>query len=328
MTVAALNRVVAGLDLRYWQAGDIGASARLGDQRIVWVFGDTVRDRGVVPRMVSNSMLVTSGLCTAQVLVPGNGAVVPDRADGVAHWPMSVASIPRRDGEALVVTTARIRRGAGGLDFTYLGSSAHLFVVPGGGAPALQESLDITPDRTDLQQVNWGSAMTSDGTWLYVYGTRLPGATAFGRELYVARAPVDDPRDRSRWQFWDGTRWAADPQAAAAVLPARGGVSQTVSVSHVDGHYVLVSKRDGDLGDTVYGWGAPTPVGPWTPRRGIRAEFRDAQGLLRYAPLAHPQITLADGRLLISISRNTTDFRRLLEQPALGRPVFAEIESP
>ena len=45
VTVAQLNRIVAGLDLPLWQAGDIGASARLPDDRIVWVFGDTVRRR-------------------------------------------------------------------------------------------------------------------------------------------------------------------------------------------------------------------------------------------------------------------------------------------
>ena len=64
-----LNRIVAGIDLPLWQAGDIGASARLGDGRIVWVFGDTVRAPDVTPRVVANSMLVTTGLCTSQVEV-------------------------------------------------------------------------------------------------------------------------------------------------------------------------------------------------------------------------------------------------------------------
>ncbi|MFC8502573.1 DUF4185 domain-containing protein [Pedococcus sp. NPDC057267] len=328
VTVAQLNRVVAGLDLPLWQAGDIGASARLPDGRLVWVFGDTVRAPDVQPRIVANSMLVTSGLCTSQVEVADRGAVIPDRSDGVVHWPMSVAVVPRGGESSLVVISARIRRGVGGLDFTYLGSTATVFRLPAGGAPTVAYQLDITPDSPEPTQVNWGSAMTLHDGWIYVYGTRLPSRTAFGRALYVARAPADDARDRSTWRFWDGGAWVADAARAAVVLPAEGGVSQTLSVDVLDSHFVVVSKRDGDLGSTVYAWHALGPTGPWTAIRGVHAAFQDPDGNLRYAPLAHPGIRLADGRLLISISRNTTDFARLLAQPRLGRPVFAEIDRP
>jgi hypothetical protein len=329
VTVAQLNRIVAGLDLPLWQAGDIGASARLPDDRIVWVFGDTVRGEGISPRIVANSMLVTSGLCTSQVETSARGPVIPDRADGVVHWPMSVASVSRPDGDFLVVITARIRRGvAGNFDFTYLGSSATVFEMPPGGAPRLRHQLDITPDSSAADQVNWGSAMTVSGDWLYVYGTRLPTRNSFGRALYAARAPVADARDRSTWQFWDGATWVSEQARAAVILAAQGGVSQTLSVDAVDGHFVIVSKRDGDLGNTVYAWSSKSPVGPWTAQRGTRADFQDPSGQLKYAPLAHPGIALADGRLLISISRNTTDFGRLLKDPTLGRPVFAEIDRP
>lgn len=329
VTVAQLNRIVAGLDLPLWQAGDIGASARLPDERIVWVFGDTVRGVGISPRIVANSMLVTSGLCTSQVETSARGPVIPDRADGVVHWPMSVASVSRPDGDFLVVITARIRRGvAGNFDFTYLGSSATVFEMPPGGAPRLRHQLDITPDSPAADQVNWGSAMTVSGDWLYVYGTRLPTRDSFGRALYAARAPVAEARDRSTWQFWDGAAWVSEQGSAAVILAARGGVSQTLSVDAVDGHFVIVSKRDGDLGNAVYAWSSDSPVGPWSAQRGTRADFQDPSGQLKYAPLAHPGIALADGRLLISISRNTTDFGRLLEDPTLGRPVFAEIDRP
>ncbi|GAB3589113.1 hypothetical protein GCM10027446_00580 [Angustibacter peucedani] len=330
VTVDQLNEIVGALSLPHWQAADIGASARLQDGRIVWVFGDTLRSDRVTPRVVANSMLVTSGLCTAQVLPPGDGPVIPDREDGVVHWPMSVAVLEREGQELVVVTSARIRRGpSGAFDFTYLGSSATTFVVPPGGVPQRISQLDITADNADPHQVNWGSAMVVDGDWLYVYGTRLPsGDAAFGRSLAVARAPVGDPRDRSRWRFWDGARWTSDLQAVQPVLAAQGGVSQTLSVNVLDGSYVVVSKRDGDLGHTVYSWTAPSAVGPWTARRGVTARFQDSAGRLQYAPLAHPDIHLASGKLLVSISRNTTDFARLVRDPSLGRPVFAEIDRP
>jgi hypothetical protein len=160
-----------------------------------------------------------------------------------------------------------------------------------------------------------------------MFGTRQTGHD-FGRELYVGRAPISDPTDRSRWEFWDGGRWDSDMSRAAAVLPAPGGVSQTLSVDRIDGQWVAVSKRDGDLGDFVYVWTAPTPYGPWSPRKGVAAPAGFDTGHLTYAPLAHPEVPLADGKLLVSISRNTTDPQRLFDDPEVGRPVFAEVERP
>jgi hypothetical protein len=262
-----------------------------------------------------------------------DGPVIPDPAPGVVLWPMSVVVLrpPKQvaaEGvhDVLVVLCARTRRGDAQMDFTYLGSSA-IFSVKPQRAPQLVRVTALTPDRPDLGQVNWGAAATRNEHWLYVYGTRRVGQE-FGRELYVGRAPVAKPGDRDRWQFWDGSVWQSRIAQATAILPAHGGVSQTLSVDVIDGRYVAVSKRDGDLGDFVYQWDAPDPTGPWTPAKGVAAPSGYDTGELEYAPLAHPEITLADGNLLVTISRNTTDFERLLEDPEIGRPVFAEVARP
>ena len=333
-----VNDVVARSDLPYWQAGDVGASARLSDGRLVWVFGDTVRADGVRPRLVANSVLVTSGTCVAQLLPPGDGAVVPDVSDGVVRWPMSVVVLPPSPelagtgvDDVVVVLCARTERGdsAADLDFRFRGTTAAVFTVSGGGAPQPHDVLEVTPDDPDEQQVNWGAAATVQGEWAYVYGTRLTGEPlVFGRELYVARIPVDDPADRGTWQFFDGRRWQADIAAAAPVLPADGGVSQTLSVDEVEGTWTAVSKRGGDLADVVWTWTAPGPTGPWTPSRALPAPAGHDTGRLTYAPLAHPEIPLASGQLLVSVSRNTTDPAQLLAQPEVGRPLFAEIRRP
>ncbi len=105
-------------------------------------------------------------------------------------------------------------------------------------------------------------------------------------------------------------------------------MSQTLSVHVVGGRFVAVSKRGGDLADFVYIWSSPGPIGPWTPRRALRAPFENDAKVLSYAPLGHPEIALASGRLLISISRNTSDFQRLSDNPVIGRPLFAEVERP
>jgi hypothetical protein len=89
---------------------------------------------------------------------------------------------------------------------------------------------------------------------------------------------------------------------------------------------VVVSKRDGDLGDFVYTWTSRSPTGPWTPHRAVHAPAGFDTGELQYAPLAHPEVPLASGRLLVSISRNTTDLNRLERHPQVGRPKFVEID--
>lgn len=326
-TAEQINKSVAAGGLPAWQAADIGASARLSDGRLVWLFGDTVRTAELSPRIVANSMLVTSGRCVSQLRTPEDGPVIPDVDSTTVRWPMSVAVGHKGSRDVIVVLCSRIRRGGGGsFDFTFLGTSAAVFTVERGQAPELQKVVDLTPDSTDPQQINWGSAANVHGGWYYVYGTRLTGQKyVFGRELHVARAPMADPDKRSRWQFWNGSRWASDPAKAAVILPAEGGVSQTLSVDTVAGKFVAISKRDGDIANFVYKWTAPNPWGPWTPIKEVRAPGGFDTGKLKYAPLAHPEIPLADGKLLVSVSRNTTHLERLLQDPEIGRPYFVEV---
>jgi hypothetical protein len=329
-SAVALNKLVGGATSPYWMAGDIGASGVLSDGRIAWLFGDTVRAAGVQPRIVANSMVISSARCLSTLVPPDHGPVIPDAAPNVVRWPMSVAVLRRGDHDDLVVLCSRIRRdGFGTYDFTYLGSSSVLFEVPPGGVPVLRHTLELTPDDEDPYEINWGSAATVDGDWLYVYGTRRDREPlTFGRALYVARAPVATPADRRGWRFWDGHAWQPDHTRAESVLAAERGVSQTLSVHVVGGRFVAVSKRGGDLADFVYTWSSPGPTGPWTPRRALRAPFENDAKVLSYAPLGHPEIALASGRLLISISRNTSDFQRLADNPVIGRPLFAEVERP
>jgi hypothetical protein len=325
-----VNRLVAAADLVGWQAADIGASVRLSDGRIAWVFGDTLRRSSLSPAIVANSLLITSGLCVSQLVPADKGAVIPDVDARTVYWPMS-ATVLRAgpDEDELIVLCSRIRRGSQAYDFGFLGTSAAVFEIGPLGPPHLLRIEQITPDDPSREQINWGAASLVRGDRLYVYGTRLTGEKlAFGRELHVARVPTADPGNRSGWEFWDGRRWQPDVARSAAILPAQGGVSQTLSVDVVHDQFIAVSKRDGDLGNFVYTWTSDGPTGPWTPRRAIRAPAGFDTGALQYAPLAHPEIPLDSGQLLVSISRNTTDLAALVRDPRLGRPRFAQIPQP
>lgn len=242
---------------------------------------------------------------------------------------MSLAVIRRPGADVVVVLCARIHRGTSdAFDFTYLGSSAAIFAVGTGATPQLREVMDLTSDASDAHQVDWGAASVIAGDWLYVYGTRLPARLVRTRPVCRpgARRRPADPR---RVAVLGRHPMAERPGARRASDRGEGrGLQTLLRSTWPTGHFLAVSKRDGDLGDFVFTWTAPSPVGPWTPHRGIAAPFEDSSGILRYAPLAHPEIALASGRLLVSISRNTSDFERLLTDPTSGRPVFAEIPWP
>src|SRR6478672_1265494 len=155
-SAAQLNKAVAHANLPGWQAADIGASTRLPDGRIVWLFGDTVRDKSFDPDIVANSMLVSSGPCVAQLMTPTRGPVIPDAATNIVRWPMSVV-VGRSNGHVvLVVLCAVIDRGSSGsFGFTYLGSSAAVFDVAPDKPPQLQKVIAVTPVSRNPQQVNW-----------------------------------------------------------------------------------------------------------------------------------------------------------------------------
>ena len=75
--------------------GDVGASTQLQDGRQLFVFGDTLRNNDFDgDKFVRNSMLVASKKCGQVVLPDDGGAIIPNRADGVGYWPMSVTSTP------------------------------------------------------------------------------------------------------------------------------------------------------------------------------------------------------------------------------------------
>ncbi|WP_431843464.1 DUF4185 domain-containing protein [Calidifontibacter indicus] len=329
VTVDDLNAVIGGADLPYLQAGDVGASGLLSDDRLIWAFGDTLRSPGVTPSMVANSIAISRGTCLSQLVVrrPGvaqPGPVIPDRADGAVYWPSSVQVLRGARTDVVFVFATRVQRqGSGALSFKALGSDVFRFEVPRGGVPALREHIQLTPDGSGA--TTWGSAATVHDGHLYVFGTR--DAYLGSRPVLVGRAPVASLTDRTTWQFWNGAAWVDDHRAATNVLAPGDGVSQMFSADVIDGRFVLVSKCGGDFGDAVCSWTSSSPVGPWTRSAGVRVPYRTGS-TFQYAPMAHPEIPLADKKLAVSYSRNTDDLSALTRDPRIGRPTFVAIDWP
>ncbi len=335
LSASQLNTMMNRNQLPAWEAGDVGASAQLSDGRFFWVYGDTVRGPGFGEPIVSNSVLVTSGTCTSQLLTDDfdTEPTVPETENGLSQWPMSVVRVPPSEAQAaegvqdvVVAFYARTQRGARQWDFIVRGTSMAVFLVGQDGIPRLSGMSALTPDEVDPTLIHWGAAATVDGDFLYVYGTRSTGvAQVYGRELYVSRLPVATPTDVPSWEIWDGGQWQPDPTRAAPIMGATDGVSQMLSVDRVDGRWLAVSKRGGDAASNITVWSSDQPYGPWEFRDVGSSPFQTEDGEIQYSPMAHPEIQTPSGALVVSVSRNHRDYERFDDEPELGRPYFVEV---
>lgn len=334
-SVDDLNRLVTGLrGGKEFEGADVGADVTLQDGRRLWVFGDTLRAADFDgQRFVRNSMLVFSDTCADVVLPADHGALVPDRADGVGYWPMSIAKVERPGYDLVGLGMQRVRGAKapdGALAFQNLGTSIALFVAPRGRTPQLLRVQDVGQDSTDMTRPVWGAATAVADGWIYLYGTARPDADlVFGFSLQVARVRPDDLLDTSKWRYWDGARWQQRAAKAAELIGAQGGVSQTLSVFERDGRWYAVSKRDEFLGTDLVVWSAPGPTGPFTANPPVAQIPSDDQtGTLRYMPLAHPDLLPEKGSVIVSYSQNESDVSKVVDDPFLYRPRFLRVPLP
>ena len=334
-TVAEINRYIQKVRADpSFQGADVGADVRLQDGRRLWVFADTLRAPDFDgQKFVRNSMLVFDPACVRTVLPADHGALIPDRDGRTGYWPMSIAR-ESRDGYDLVgVATQRVRATDapdGIFAFETLGPSMAVFLVRPGGTPQFLGREDIGADDASTTRPMWGAAAAVDHGWAYLYGTARPDKKgAFGYSLRVARTRPDDLLHPATWQYWDGRRWQASAAKAKVLIPAHGGVSQTLSVFRRGATWYAVSKRDEVLGTDLVVWRAPSPTGPFDAGTIVgRLPSDPTSGELRYMPLAHPDLIPDKRSVMVSYSRNNTDAAKVRDDPFLYRPEFLRVTLP
>jgi len=335
-TVAELNDMVAAAaGVPEFLGADVGVDVWLSGGRSLWLFADTLQREASGHALVRNSMLLFTPDCAQVVRPAGGGAVVPDRGDGVGYWPMSAWKLDRGGETAVYVMLQRVAQapdqGAGsGFGFVTLGPSLAVFRMAGSGAPQLMTRVDLGADDPSRAAPEWGAASALDGPWLYLYGTStrdLPGVHGFA--MRVARVHPERVGDVSRWRYWDGRGWAADPEDAVPLVGEQGGVSQTLSVWRQDGRWYVLSKQDEFLGRQVVVWPGDSPVGPFGPPQAVADIPCDpVTGELRYMPLAHPGLLPMAGTVVVAYSRNYADLAQVCAKPSLYRPYFLRVALP
>jgi hypothetical protein len=324
-TATGYQRMFDGLD-GSWAGGDQAATVALPGGRTLWLFGDTVSghratDGGYEPgwTLRHNSFLVEDAGCLRSVETR-----LPETATSW-YWPAAGVV----DAGRLAVFAMHAVRTSGGLGFRIEGMAVADYDLAADGTPTLRGVHPLTTQPHAADITLWGQGVLVAGDDVYVYGTRGDVAHgAFGRALFVARAPRGSLADARTWRYFDGTRFGPDPARAQPVVDAVRGVSTSVSVVPTAHGVAVVSKQDEVYGSTVAAWTAPTPTGTFTAAPLLAAPSDVSRGELRYSALAHPELKLADGGLLVSVCRNNTDLAAVGRDALLYRPQFTSVRLP
>lgn len=250
------------------------------------------------------------------------GGVLPNGPDGTVTWPHGAAV----DHGVLHVFGSRVRvTGSSALAFDVLDGVLVTYGLPPYGDPCLLGMQSLP----DYRGQRWGAAVTSAEGFLYVYATvHSRKHWVFGNDVYVARVPSGHLLDFPRWQYWDGDGWSHRARDGRVVLAADRGPGTAMSIHRRwDGAWVLLSKQHDAFGQWVSTWIAPAPQGPWSlsnptlaPSPSFVHEHR-----FTYNAFAHPEISLASGALLVTVSRNTMTPVELRQDANLYMPQFLEV---
>lgn len=247
----------------HWQRGDRASSVDLGDDRVLWLFGESVvdgtrRDNSVAIQTGRDP--TTASMTFAWGLFPAQGARKLRPGGGARLGPGLILFFTREDAD-----------GANG----WTG-----FWIPNPDEdPSLwrREEAFLPPQRFP---VTLGTAVVVEGTFVYSYGLQEPG----DRRLYLARFELGDAQgvNLSRPQWWGGD-WIAHTAFLSTEPGLFPGAAPTVlSVSSWDGGRIAVHGA----GDTVAVRTAPSLTGPWSEPCGAAVGFPSAMG--------HPELLGAD----------------------------------
>lgn len=310
-----------------WAGGDQASSTLLPDGRVLWLFGDTLQGTWtpegplIGGRMVHNSFVIQDAGCFTPVNGPEGREVIPNTPDGQWYWPQHGLA----DGSTLWVSAMRVAgRGQHGLAFSIRGMDLAEFTLHPGGLPEFVGMHASPATHAGDYGVLWGTGLARQGSRVYLYGTRRSHRSVLGRELLLATVPMSRLTEPRAWRYRTTSGWSTDPTRAAILVPAEGGVSTALSAHMSRAGWILVTKQDEFLGVAVIGLEAREPWGPFTIQTLFAA--RSVGDEMAYQALAHPELTLSDGSLLVTVNHNNTSLAVVLRDQDAFRPTFTAVD--
>lgn len=256
---------------------DVGSSVPLGDGRVLWLFGDTIRPDGTWEH---NSAVVQEA---DGGFTPLPGTFAPASAPGHWYWPGQAVV----EGDRLHVLAMDFT-GAAGSDawgWRFERTDVLTYQLPD---LRLLSSAPVpgNPSGAMFSQLH----QASDGH-TYIYGSySVPGH--LGKAVQVARVPNGQLASTTAWEYVDAEMGPElELGTVVSVVPISGG------------GYRLFSKRLDLWSEEIVSYDSPTPYGPWTNRR-IVATAPHGDGRWTYGVEAHPEQPEAPGALVLTYATN------------------------
>lgn len=321
-TAAGYQNLFDAKNDRTWAGGDQAASVPLPGGRTLWLFGDTLRgerladgSRAAGGDLVRNSLLVQTGGCLSAVRGPNGAEAIPSLPDGQWYWPQDAVVL---GNEVVVLASREHRTGAGAFGFSSGGVDAAVFRLTATGLVFARMAPTPSSHLTEAHD-QYGKAFVRTHDWLLVYGSRA-AARSFGRSVVLARVPASELLHPAAWQYWTGRSWSR--RATDAVATTSATWSSAFSVYARAGKLHMLTKENDVWGSTVITGTADGPARPFSRRAVLQAPSGRRVDELLYNPLAHPEVHLAGGQLLVTLCRNSSSLTAVMADANLYKPQF------
>lgn len=312
-----------------WMGSDDAYSVALGEDRTLWLFGDTfiAQEPGLNRRQchfISNAIGIQTGSdpSTAEISFHWrNGSSGPasffELSDDDWLWPLDGTVV----NDVLILFFMRVRptskSGGSRIEQWREMGSLGFFDVHDFYALRVLNPHDL-PDRWQMEPmqsiastngITVGAALLTDDDHLLAYGWR--DGQGFLCRWDAAKA-AQGHLDPCEW--WDGGSWSLDPSDARSVLDR---CTTEFTIHPYDNQLVHV-----EMGNGIQVSRSSRPQGPFTQPRSIYSPPESARGVFTYAAKAHPQLTGAD---LVCTYASIAEVDDTLDDNSIYFPRFVRI---
>lgn len=318
----------------HWLGADVASTVDLGNNRTLWLFGDTWIDasgkgtrKGA--RMISNSVAIQTGTdpTTADISffwgtdAGGNpDAMFPDR-DGESLW----FGNGIRVGDRLVLFFARTIWNTGvGLGFEHVGWTAIMVSNPDAEPSSWQVQELETPENSLGILVGFAAVLKSEG-YVVALGSQNPVKS---HPIFAARWPEDEIRRGNllhpEWWAGEMVGWVPDSSGIQRYPLFNGGQTElTIHYDDPSKRYICVQTEGFGAADIMMR-AAPSLTGPWSDLRLLyRPPEYYRENVSIYSGKAHPSLTGSD--LVLTYATNTFRFEEQLTDSLIYYPRFVRL---
>jgi hypothetical protein len=343
-TLAAAYNEAFGRALGNWQAGDAPHTYPLPDGTVLWILNDSfINAKNPAGGITADSTFIHNvAVKQSQQCFEVIAGLDPPPPPSGATTTMQVVptSVPKPVSFLASGETAKTWWWFHGGDVE--GNYLHVFITamqqtgvqsweiafqPASIAIATYdwrtlELIDVRPAPNAGVHPGYGFSVANDENYTYLFGHHDNLQFTKGtRENYVARVPLHQVFNAA--SYWNGNAWVGDANQAVSIS-TEGTWDHRMTVMHQDDRWLATAKEDDFFGDEFLILEAPQAQGPWAITQRLKVPtLTNPADAVTYDGTAIPKIV--DGRIIIGWSNNQYDFARIVPQPRLYRPSFADV---